>query len=96
MRRGVAGPPTSVRNEAADRAIIGAMILLGAHSARRALATSPSSDLRTHAAVAGVALAASGAPRRRFGRKPGSAIGGLALAAGAVLVIVAIHWGSFG
>lgn len=31
-----------------------------------------------------------------FGRKPGTAIAGVALGAGAVLMIVAIHFGRFG
>ena len=35
------------------------------------------------------------APLTRFAR-PGTVAGGVALAAGAVLVIVAIRWGSFG
>lgn len=44
-------------------------------------------------AIAGALLAL--APVTRFGR-PGTIAGGVALAAGAVLVIVAIRWGSFG
>ncbi len=31
-----------------------------------------------------------------FGRKAGMLLGGLALAVGSVLVIVAVHWGQFG
>lgn len=31
-----------------------------------------------------------------FGRKTGNLLGGLALAVGSVLVIVAVHWGHFG
>ncbi len=31
-----------------------------------------------------------------FGRKSGNLLGGACLAAGSVLVIVAIHWGNFG
>lgn len=31
-----------------------------------------------------------------FGRKSGDLLGGACLAAGAVLVIIAIHWGHFG
>ena len=46
------------------------------------------------AAVAGAALLLGAlAP---FGRKPGNVVGGLALAAGAVLLLVAVHWGHFG
>lgn len=44
-------------------------------------------------AIAGALLAVS--PLTRLSR-PGAVAGGLALAAGAVLVIVAIRWGSFG
>jgi hypothetical protein len=44
-------------------------------------------------AIAGALLAV--APVTRFGR-PGTVAGGVILAAGAVLVIVAIRWGSFG
>lgn len=44
-------------------------------------------------AIAGALLAV--APVTRFGR-PGQVAGGVALAAGAVLVIIAIRWGSFG
>jgi hypothetical protein len=46
------------------------------------------------AAVAGIAFVFSAiAP---LGRKPGTLLGGIALAAGAVLVLVAVHWGKFG
>ena len=44
-------------------------------------------------ALAGALLAV--APVTRFGR-PGTVAGGATLAAGAVLVIIAIRWGSFG
>jgi len=44
-------------------------------------------------AVAGVAILLGALTP--FGRKPGSAVGGVALAAGAVLLIVAVHWGGF-
>jgi hypothetical protein len=45
------------------------------------------------AAIAGVAFVFSAiAP---FGRRPGTLLGGLALAAGAVLLLVAVHWGKF-
>lgn len=44
-------------------------------------------------AIAGALLAV--APVSRLGR-PGAVAGGVALAAGAVIVIVAIRWGSFG
>jgi hypothetical protein len=45
-------------------------------------------------AVAGVAFFLGAlAP---FGRKPGNAIGGITLAAGAVLLLIAAHWGHFG
>jgi hypothetical protein len=43
--------------------------------------------------LAGVLLAV--APVTRFGR-PGTIAGGVALAAGAAVVIIAIRWGSFG
>jgi hypothetical protein len=45
-------------------------------------------------AIGGVAIAFSAV--MPMGRKPGNLIGGLALAAGGVLLIVAIHFGSFG
>ena len=46
------------------------------------------------AAIAGIAFVFSAiAP---LGRKPGTLLGGVALAAGAVLLLVAIHWGKFG
>jgi hypothetical protein len=44
-------------------------------------------------AIAGALLAV--APLTRFGR-PGTIAAGVGLAAGAVLVIIAIRWGSFG
>jgi hypothetical protein len=44
-------------------------------------------------AIAGVLSAV--APVTRLG-KPGTVAGGVALAAGAVVVIIAIRWGSFG
>jgi hypothetical protein len=44
-------------------------------------------------AIAGLLFAV--APVTRFGR-PGTIAGGASLAAGAVIVIVAIRWGSFG
>jgi hypothetical protein len=44
-------------------------------------------------AIAGVLFAV--APVTRFGR-PGAIAGGVALAAGAVVVLIAIRWGSFG
>jgi hypothetical protein len=46
------------------------------------------------AAIAGVLFAlGSGTP---FGRRGGNFLGGAALAAGGVLLIVAAHWGHFG
>jgi hypothetical protein len=44
-------------------------------------------------AIAGALLAV--APVTRFG-KPGTIAAGVALAAGAVIVLIAIRWGSFG
>jgi hypothetical protein len=44
-------------------------------------------------AIAGLLFAVT--PVTRFGR-PGTIAGGASLAAGAVIVIVAIRWGSFG
>ncbi len=44
-------------------------------------------------AIAGVLLAV--APAKRVGRR-GTVAAGVALAAGAVIILVAIHWGSFG
>jgi hypothetical protein len=44
-------------------------------------------------AIAGALFAV--APVSRLG-KPGAVAGGVALAAGAVIVIIAIRWGSFG
>ena len=44
-------------------------------------------------ALAGVLLAL--APGARIGRR-GTVAGGVALAAGAVIILVAIRWGSFG
>lgn len=44
-------------------------------------------------AIAGALLAV--APLTRLGRR-GAAAGGVSLAAGAVLIIIAIRWGSFG
>jgi hypothetical protein len=43
------------------------------------------------AAVAGAALALGAVTP--FGRRSGNLVGGLALAAGSILVIVAVHWG---
>jgi hypothetical protein len=45
------------------------------------------------AAVAGAALALGAVTP--FGRRSGNLVGGLALAAGSILVIVAVHWGHF-
>jgi hypothetical protein len=45
------------------------------------------------AAVAGGVLALGAITP--FGRKAGELTGGLALAAGAVLLVVAVHWGHF-
>ncbi len=47
------------------------------------------------ALIAGAGVAILFGALAPFGRKPGSALGGLALTAGAVLVIVAAHWGNF-
>lgn len=45
------------------------------------------------AAVAGVLFAIGAAPG---GRRAGTFLGGIALAVGAVLLIVAAHWGHYG
>jgi hypothetical protein len=44
-------------------------------------------------AIAGAVLALGAVTP--FGRKAGNLIGGVALAAGCVLLIVAVHWGRF-
>jgi hypothetical protein len=46
------------------------------------------------AAVAGAVLALGAVTP--FGRRMGNFVGGVALAAGSVLLIVAAHWGHFG
>ena len=45
------------------------------------------------AAVAGAALALGAVTS--FGRRSGNLVGGLAVAGGSLLVIVAVHWGHF-